>query len=887
MNKQFVAVATSVAMLASSCVSTQKYDTRGIASSQQVPAPAVTGKVADIAAQGVEQVEGPAEQEIVALRKGRNFDFSNKQFRARKFDDSDVKKIASAYDVKLVAGQVMVDNDLAFERKLRVIESAKTELRMVYFIYADDDSSSKLNSALLKKANEPQFKEAHLLVDFITNYKNLDLFIALNKKSGGKIKPYFYNFPNQQVFADAMYMSLPCSKVDPNAKSEHDTCYNEKMAKIKAMGSPAQLKANPPAMAKLLLTGIYAKNPAALKIAVGLGAQINPADYKGKGTAPSEEDKEALLDLAVIFKEAFIDNSIIAKIKLSIAMSMYGEKINPILNELTGRFPLRSLGEYGSGKDNSHGDVWDHFTDYTHHKLVLADREQFVLGGRNVEDSYHMKHRVGSEGKYIFMDTDFWGQTKEGGAKDMAKAFDEIVKSPMVASLATAKGYLAFDFVANTMAKGATGPGATEMAIGSCMQQQAADLGGCILSSIPKMPNYKSEDVRVAEVMKDMEAAAANYKAKYKVSPENAFTTLSPRDLETASFHYLENTVIKNGKRIPGSKIGFEADSNKNIQVAWYRGLENVCRVSRDEKREMRVVFNTAYLLMPTGMVHRIAQMMNNDFGDCSRVTVTFITNSPYTTDLAPINVLARYQLGALFDHYKSLQQYKQTFEAPVTLEGSGDDSRYVPATSSTPVNKIVKFKYKQFWPKLQYYEYLPTEINDLVTNYVMQGKKPNSLHTKTSMLGDDLIIGSANSDVRSYYMDTNNAMMIRNAHEMNAEYVKFIDGLVSSGRIVDRMAHFQGRSFAELRQENEDFLAKFAQRWHKEDKLQKGYAKKILEYIDAGGQKIYTTTKDLLTYRDKFEKANLSDIVQGDSYHFNEQLNKDANAMDDLFKLF
>ncbi len=887
MNKQFVAAMTSVAMLASSCVSTQKYDTRGIASSQPAPAPAVTGKVADIAAQGVEQVDGPAQQEILALRKGRNFDFSNRQFRARKFEDSDVKKIASAYDVKLTAGQVMVDNDLSFERKLRVIESAKSELRMVYFIYASDDSSSKLNAALLAKAKSGV--KVKLLVDFITNYKNLDLFIALNKLSGGNIEPYFYNFPNQQVFADAMYMSLPCSKVNPGAKAEDDTCYQEKMAKIKAMGSPAQLRENPPAMAKILLSGIYGKSATALKVAVGMGAQINPADYKGGNTPkPSEDELESLLDLAVIFKEAFVDNSIIAKIKLSIAMSMYGEKINPILNELSGRFPVRSLGEYGSGKGNSHGDVWDHFTDYTHHKLVLADKEQFVLGGRNVEDSYHMKHRVGSEGKYIFMDTDFWGQTAAGGAVNMAKAFDAIVKSPMVANLATTKSYLSYDFIANLAPKGATGPGATEMAIGTCAQQGAGEkLGDCILSSISKMPGYKNEDARIADVMKNMQASAANYQAKYKLSPENAFSTLSPRDLETASFHYLENTVMKDGKRVPGSKIGFEADYNKNIQVAWYRGLENVCRVSRDEKRDMRVVFNTAYLLMPTGMVHRIAQMMNNDFGDCSRVTLTFITNSPYTTDLAPINVLARYQLGALFDHYNSLQQYKETFEAPVTLEGSGDDARYVPATSSTPADKIVKFKYKQFWPKLQYFEYLPTEIDDLVSNYVSKGKKPNSLHTKTSMLGDDLIVGSANADVRSYFMDTNNAMMIRNAHELNGQYLKFIDGLISSGKIVDRMGHFQGRSFAQLRAENEEFLVKFAQRWRQEGRLDKGYAKKILEYIDAGGQKIYTTTKDLLTYRNKFENANAGDVVQGESYKFNEQLNKDANAMDDLFKLF
>jgi len=886
MNKQFVAAVTSVAVLASSCVSTQKYDTRGIASSQ-APAPAVVGAVADIAAQGVQQVDGPAVQEIEALRKGRNFDFSNKQFRVRKFEDSDVQKLASAFNVKVKAGQVMVDNDMAFERKLRVIESANSELRLVYFIYSNDDSSSKLNAALLKKAQSGV--EVKLLVDFLTNYKNLDLFIGLNKLSGGKIKPYFYNFPSQQVFADAMYMSLPCSKTDE--KTNGDACYQEKMAKIKSMGTPAQLKANPPAMAKILLTGIYAKNPAALKVALGLGAKIDPADFKSDKPKLSEEEGDALLDLAVTFKEAFIDNSIIAKIKLSIAMSMYGDKINPILEQLTGRFPLRSLGEYGSGKDNSHAEVWDHFTDYTHHKLVLADKEQFVLGGRNVEDSYHMKHRVGSAGKYIFMDTDFWGKTDPNGAADMAKAYDAIVKSPMVASLETAKAYLAYDFVANTgvMAPEALGApkgtSITEVAVGTCLKQGAGEkLGDCILATISKIPGNISEDARVQKVQTDMQSAMANYNSTYKVSPDNAFGTLSPRDLETSSFHYLENTSIKDGKRIPGSKIGFEADHMKRIQAAWYRGLENVCKVSADEKRPMRVLFNTAYLLMPSGLVHRIAQMMNNDFGDCSRVTVTFITNSPFTTDLAPINLLARYQLGALFDHYKSLQQYKQTFESPVKLEGSGDESRYVAVPEGT--KGATKFKYKQFWPKLEYYEYTPVSSEQLEA-YSSKGTKPNSLHTKTTLLGDDLIIGSANGDIRSYFMDTNNAMMIRNAHEMVAQYGKFIDDLVASGRIVDRMANFQGRSFEALRAENEAYLEAAAKRWKQEKRLEKGYAKTILEYIDKGGQKIYTTTRDLLTYRGKFDNAGVDDIIKGESYKFNEQLNQDANSMDDVFKLF
>jgi phosphatidylserine/phosphatidylglycerophosphate/cardiolipin synthase-like enzyme len=43
------------------------------------------------------------------------------------------------------------------------------------------------------------------------------------------------------------------------------------------------------------------------------------------------------------------------------------------------------------------------------------------------------------------------------------------------------------------------------------------------------------------------------------------------------------------------------------------------------------------------------------------------------------------------------------------------------------------------------------------------------SLHSKVWIIGDDLIVGSANADVRSYMMDANNAVMIRHAPDMLA----------------------------------------------------------------------------------------------------------------------
>ncbi len=859
MNKQLIAAMTSVAMIASSCVSTQKTESRNVASVQTKP------EVVAIVTEGFQQQQRDDEQQKILKAKGGNVNFASAPFMLSNLTDADLKKYSAGYDVKIRQGQVITDNDIAFQQKLRVIKNANQTLRMVYFIYADDQSSSVLNSALIAKANEPQFKEAILLVDFITNYKNLDLFTALSSATNGKIKTFFYNFPNNQIFSDANYITMPCPK-DPGIKG--DECYQDKMNK---MTPGEKVGADKTAFSKLLLTGIYGKSAVALKVALGSGAQINPADYKNVKSSP-EIDGEALLDLAQTVSEAFVQGSIVAKIKLSIAMAMYGEKINPLLNELTGRLPLRDMANNDSKDDKkvAHGAVWDHLTDYTHHKLVLADEEEFVMGGRNVEDSYHMKQHEGGSAKYTFMDTDFWGKTDRGGAASIRAAFDRLAGSRMVASLQKVKLDLAFDFLANTGAKGQIG--ASQMAVGHCSKTQPDDIAGCIMRELKNMPGYISEDARVSEVRKDMQKGYDAYKS-YTQTAVADFPVISDNDMKQAKFFYLENmNTDKDDKRIQGSRIGSEDKNNKNIQAVWYRALQNVCKVSKDTNTEKRVIFNTAYLLMPSGLIHSIAQMMNNDFRDCSRVTITFITNSPFTTDLAPINVLARYQLGALFDHYKQLIQIKTDFEKAGYVPGAGEGASG---------GSVKSFTYRQFWPKLEYYEYGPTTIQQAQA----LAQKPQSLHTKTTLIGDDLIVGSANADVRSYLMDTNNAMMIRNAKELNERYIAFVDNLIRTKTVHDRLADFQGQSFETLSQQNAMFLAAGAARWKQETRLTPERSKILLKYIDDAGRKIYDTTKELLVYRGTIGGVEQTEGPRNNRY--NGELNDKANRMDGLFKVF
>lgn len=777
-----------------------------------------------------------ADQMLLRASTQKNaLDFSSPPWRARSLDDSFLKSVATSSNLKLIEGQLLTDNDAAFDKKLELINSAKESIRMVYFIFSEDDSSSVINQALIEKAK--QGVKIDLLVDFVTNFKNIDLFQMLESEGNENLTVHFYNVPPGQMLQAANYIVLPCPTNKPQTSTE---CLAAKKTVMDKMSN----KQNPTAFAKLLMTGIYGRSNTALKVAMGYGAEIDPKNYKHL-VSSIIENKEEMFDFVQTVGDAIIDDSLIAKIKVSLAMATYGELLTPLINEIAGRIS-------GAFTDNSEtGALWDHLSDYTHHKLLAIDQEQIILGGRNIEDSYHMKYRVGLKGKYIFEDTDFWGKTRKGGTSAIERSFDKLVQSSMARTLKQIKPYFSSDFIKNVSGN-LQAPGATELAVGYCLKQSSAELGNCILDALQNMPGFKSEASRIEVRKQAMEESIQRFNNQYKNTSRNVFTKLSSKDLSDSELYYLENTNFedKTTKRILGSKVGDEIRYNKNIQAVWYRGLENACKVSRETRKEVRVIFHTAYLIMPSGMIHKIAQMMNNELGDCSGIRLQFITNSAFTTDLGPINVLARYQLGALFDYYQTMINYKTDFEK----EG---------------------LSYKQFFPKIEYYELEPHE------------NIANSLHTKTTLIGEDMIVGSANADIRSYYMDSNNALLIRNATEMNAKYRAEIDKQIQTGKLKDKMNNYIGKSFESLRAENENDLNLKAKRWKQEKRLTPQRVKYILDTLDKAGAEIYDVTKRLLVFRGEFEHARaIMDGTQGTD-KLNSELNDKANKFDAKYKVF
>lgn len=664
--------------------------------------------------------------------------------KADEISQKDIMSTASAPNIPITKASLILDNDKSFYTKLKAIRNAKKNIRMVYFIYSNDDSSSVLTQELIKKAQSGV--KVKLLVDFITNFKFYDLFKYMENQGKGNIDIRFYNFPAQRILEDAVYTTLPCPEASSSPSSKE--CYDSKMKLIQKKNLTST------EFSQLFLTGLYGKSATALKLSLGMGAQVSKEDFK---SSDDSIDPETMKDFFQLLFDAAIKNEFLAKVKLQFAMITHGKQINPILNEIIGRLPIINDSKplFGSRKI-THGEEWDHLTDYIHHKLLVVDGHEFQLGGRNIEDSYHMKKRISPTGKYLFKDTDFHAYTTDGGAIQVEETFDRLFNfETMVANLKKVETYLNPDYLANMDPVVSASQDCADTIKRGELKPTSA--GYCIHQMYDSQPGYISAEDRYAVIEQDMKKSAQRYLAVFPkmlsdVEPTEYFKDtwnlkaagfqddLSLSDVKSAQFYYLENLPFdkdrKKLRRQAGSVFKKDDKYDKNIHLMWYKQLENACHISQIEKRQVRVIFNNAYLLLPSGLTYTLGKMMNGAFGDCSKVKITFLTNSFNTSDLNVINILARYQMSMLFKYQQALVDKKSN---------------------------------KRWFPQIELYEYYSKTMG---SEY--------SLHTKLALFDTNFIIGSANLDVRSYYMDTNNAIMINNAPDLSSKYISFIEDLMA-----------------------------------------------------------------------------------------------------------
>lgn len=678
---------------------------------------------------------------------------------ARELTDRQLLQAASGDDLSFKSGRVIVDNDAAFQAKIDVIRSGKSgeTLRLVYYIFSDDESSSYFASELLAAARRGV--RVRLMLDYITNYKHLDLFEALERESGGLISIRLYGKPTANIVRDALFLTRPCpASVGVPGRTEcSDFKWNSIQQELAGSKSPENYTDY---FSSLFLSGLGGRSGLALRTAVLMGQQIDLKQLR-QGSGSPEEQKQ-LREFLQLFREAKIDGDAVANLKLFLAIQLYGDDVLPLLNQIYGRIPLSQMGA-SSGLD------WMHLTDFTHHKLVLLEDRSFVLGGRNIENSYHMKRNEFSA-KYTFMDVDFAGELR-GSGNGLAASYDDLWNfRPLVADLAEVQRIAPNDIVMNSKVFGGVVQGCSTLPNSDANER--AKLQACLQSGFAQATTT-SRQQRQNQSLNKMREKAQVYLQKYLPSrdlPSNwsenpsYAMALSERDKMNALGAYIENLPFNakrdKQKRVFGALNGRELlpwNENelaygKSIHYLWIRGLENACATSAKDGRPRRVILHSAYWLPSANVFKALGKMMDGTW-DCARVKVDIVTNSVETTDLNVINVLAGFQMKAFFDIYRGRGSL---FGGPALTRAAQFDM----------------------------YEYQPPRT----AQGTIDNDSKVSAHMKVNVLGDDIMVGSANGDVRSFYMDTNNGVYLRRTPDLVNQYISWIDSKLRDPRQTKRV---------------------------------------------------------------------------------------------------
>ena len=109
----------------------------------------------------------------------------------------------------------------------------------------------------------------------------------------------------------------------------------------------------------------------------------------GNGDGPdlSAEQLEGLLKLARIYWRSRTGNifqRLVANIQLAAISMVAGDVVDPLYEAVAENLPVERRNLKDALRD------WDYATDYLHQKLLLVDRRYVQLGGRNIEDTYHL-----------------------------------------------------------------------------------------------------------------------------------------------------------------------------------------------------------------------------------------------------------------------------------------------------------------------------------------------------------------------------------------------------------------------------------------------------------------------------------------------------------------
>jgi phosphatidylserine/phosphatidylglycerophosphate/cardiolipin synthase-like enzyme len=726
-----------------------------------------------------------------------------------RLSDGTVLLHSSAGPLRITNGRVLTGNDAAFHSKLELLQSAKTSIDAMYYIYSDDLSSSVLTQALIDAALRGV--RVRLLVDYETNYNHLDLFSMMERYGNvgkGSLQVRLFNRPTRAIVQDAVYLTLGCGEALPKEDRHCGVTKNEEIDDLFQHETIAGKPAGQFSISNinfgnsgLFLSGLYSKQADLMALAVLAGQSIDLNSLHKPGEAPSAQQRAQLKKVADIYAHTHFGDPfkrLTSKIELAFLFDVYGKTLNPLHEAFAGYLPVERPDSPEAARD------WEYFTAYLHHKFLLVDQRHIQLGGRNVEDSYHMRPNPLTT-KYVFMDTDL---RLDLWAPDLGlpRAFEAQWNFlSMVASLDEVRQHAPNDYSVNHAL--------VKQASTACRDAKASDLTACVQEQLTA--HVLTLDQRIKRQYRMMQQHVSQYWNEY---PFARLIDESPTfSVDDGAFiTYIENLPFfgKPGDppitRSYGAVNGQEAAYGKRIHSLWLLGLRNACAVATADIPQ-RVILHSAYFAPPSNLLRMLAQMTNGDL-DCRHVRITVLTNSMDTTDLGVVNLLAQQSLKAFQEYYANQ-------------------------------------RHRTMSPQIDYYEYQAPSAGELCVRQKDTPVRHVSLHTKVSVFGVDMVVGSANGDLRSYMMDSNNAMFIRNAPRLALQYRTYIDDLLKdSSKLRNMTGYFPSKSHDEMIQDDlkemECSIQKYGLRKHlKPEEIKAGQAQ-VIELLNEA----YGLSRDILS---------------------------------------
>jgi len=700
-------------------------------------------------------------------------------------NDALLTQYASTGSLPIKTATVITDNDQAFTSKLASINEANTHIDLAYYIFSDDHTSSVLAQALINAAKRGV--KIRLLLDYLSTYKDLDRLSYLQQAGGGNIQVRLYGRPSQNIVKDAVYLTLGCGQ----STTTEAACNEEKYAEINQLfdnekinnrlASEIGISNLSTPMSAIFLSGLYAKNPELMAFSLEHGQSIN-IDALSSSTATDSADTQAQLKkLGKLYYQANYQGglaSLTAKIKLATATLVLGDQINPVLNSVNSFLPTNRENNSIARRD------WDYLTEFLHHKLLLVDQQTMQLGGRNVENSYHMNPSPLSS-KYIFMDTDV---RLEFNAPDpqVTSTFDRLWHfTTMVASLDEIREHAPNDFLMNLDIYKQSQEFCTNQSTNNptCVDQYYQQ-------------HFVNLDQRLIKVEQSMTEMIESYNNNYAPPTKEVRGSFALDD--SAQVYYLENLPFFESKRGYGSIDGKEADYGKAIHATWLASLKKTCEQATANDPQ-QVIIHNAYFFMPGNLLAALGAMVDGSW-DCTHVSLQIITNSIETTDLNVVNLLAMWQMKA-FEDYRAEQT----------------------ATTAATFN---------------YSEYQQANENDTSTL---------SLHSKVMLFGDDLFIGSANADVRSYMLDTNNGLMIINAPNFVNQYKQWLTAEIDARPSIAERTQQIGISQQKLKVKMNHVMDLLLAKYDKNNRIDHQQAENLKEKVQGVTQRIYNLSTKIL----------------------------------------